>query len=654
MKKTFIFLALLMIIHSALAQNELYSAQQLQLDVKISSQIQLNRTPASEIEYINADLYMFPKDNWRQQVLEEETTPAAKKEEDLIRYRWENVQADRLTYLLESKVLADNKFKKITEKVSFPFSAGNEEKPYLNPTEYMDSDNPEIIKIASQIAEGQDDLFKLENDLANYVKNNVKYNLSTATAEVTQKASWVLKNKVGVCDEITTLFIAMNRAIGVPARYVSGVAYTNSPLFSEPWGSHAWAEVYFPEYGWVPFDITYEEFGYLDATHIEMMTTADAKQASTKFEWKARDINLNTGEMKIETKVITSEGDVEDNVKISPALLYDKAGFGSYNLVEAKIKNIKNYYVPVTVYLGNTQDIETISENPLHLVLEPNEEKNVLWIIKLSDELQRKYVYTFPIAVYTKLGDEGTTRFESDRSQSVYGYDEIKEYYSLKKEEIQKTYSRNIDVNCTPRNSFVYINESEIVRCTIKNSGNTMLEGLQVCMQKCQNMTLLIGQESKIEFSFRPEAEEIAAVMAKNKDISKIYNVPIEVLDIPRAEINSIENPSKVKYDDNYTLKFTLEQTSKSELENLTLKIINKKTEMNMDVDEFDRQLNVSANMIAKNLNEGNNTLSIKATYYDKKGRKYETTEEINVELTELTFFQRVMILIRGIAEAFY
>ena len=73
---------------------------------------------------------------------------------------------------------------------------------------------------------------------------------------MTEPATWVYDNRQGVCDELTGLFISMLRELGIPARFVSGVSYTNLPEFAKPWGGHGWAEVWFPDVGWVPFDVT--------------------------------------------------------------------------------------------------------------------------------------------------------------------------------------------------------------------------------------------------------------------------------------------------------------------------------------------------------------------------------------------------------------
>jgi transglutaminase-like putative cysteine protease len=56
----------------------------------------------------------------------------------------------------------------------------------------------------------------------------------------------------GVCQDFAHLFIACARAIGTPARYVSGY-YLRSDA-DEQVASHAWAEAYVQDLGWVGFD----------------------------------------------------------------------------------------------------------------------------------------------------------------------------------------------------------------------------------------------------------------------------------------------------------------------------------------------------------------------------------------------------------------
>ncbi len=65
----------------------------------------------------------------------------------------------------------------------------------------------------------------------------------------------VLALKAGVCQDFAHLFIAVARAMGVPARYVSG--YIHTPGAKEAAASHAWAEAWVGGRGWIGFDATH-------------------------------------------------------------------------------------------------------------------------------------------------------------------------------------------------------------------------------------------------------------------------------------------------------------------------------------------------------------------------------------------------------------
>ena len=70
----------------------------------------------------------------------------------------------------------------------------------------------------------------------------------------------VLKFKKGVCQDFAHLMITCIRAMGFPARYVSGYIETlpppGKPRMVGADASHAWVSVYFPDVGWVEYDPT--------------------------------------------------------------------------------------------------------------------------------------------------------------------------------------------------------------------------------------------------------------------------------------------------------------------------------------------------------------------------------------------------------------
>ena len=65
-----------------------------------------------------------------------------------------------------------------------------------------------------------------------------------------------LDSGAGVCQDFTHLMIGMARALGIPARYVSGFIHPDSERFRGFTQTHAWCELLFPSAGWVGFDPT--------------------------------------------------------------------------------------------------------------------------------------------------------------------------------------------------------------------------------------------------------------------------------------------------------------------------------------------------------------------------------------------------------------
>ncbi len=65
----------------------------------------------------------------------------------------------------------------------------------------------------------------------------------------------------GYCDYYATAFIVMARLVGLPARFATGYAVGRWLPAETAWlitesEAHSWPEVYFPDYGWIPFEPT--------------------------------------------------------------------------------------------------------------------------------------------------------------------------------------------------------------------------------------------------------------------------------------------------------------------------------------------------------------------------------------------------------------
>ena len=73
---------------------------------------------------------------------------------------------------------------------------------------------------------------------------------------------FVFDRKDGFCEQIAATMALMLRASGVPTRLVTGFGPGERNLFTGYWevrnsDSHAWVEVFYPDYGWIPYDPTF-------------------------------------------------------------------------------------------------------------------------------------------------------------------------------------------------------------------------------------------------------------------------------------------------------------------------------------------------------------------------------------------------------------
>jgi transglutaminase-like putative cysteine protease len=83
-----------------------------------------------------------------------------------------------------------------------------------------------------------------------------KFEYSKGLTNAASPITDVLETRKGVCQDFTHLMIGMARALGIPARYVSGLIHPDAGRFRGFTQTHAWCELLFPSAGWVGFDPT--------------------------------------------------------------------------------------------------------------------------------------------------------------------------------------------------------------------------------------------------------------------------------------------------------------------------------------------------------------------------------------------------------------
>lgn len=125
-------------------------------------------------------------------------------------------------------------------------------------------DLPGRVKtLASQITEGKTNPYDKAKAIESYLRTNYPYDLEVPAPPVNQDVAdyFLFDLKRGYCDYYATAMVVLTRASGVPARFVSGYApgtydAPNAQYIIRELNAHSWAEVFFPEIGWVEFEPT--------------------------------------------------------------------------------------------------------------------------------------------------------------------------------------------------------------------------------------------------------------------------------------------------------------------------------------------------------------------------------------------------------------
>ncbi|MEN8098242.1 MAG: transglutaminase-like domain-containing protein [Chloroflexota bacterium] len=123
-----------------------------------------------------------------------------------------------------------------------------------------------VRDLARTITAGAETPYDQAELLTHWLRDNLTYNDNiNAPPPGSDPIEYLLfESREGYCNYYATALAVMLRSIGVPARVVSG--YTQGTwvedgdfyrVFSDD--SHAWVEVFFPEYGWLEFEPTVTE-----------------------------------------------------------------------------------------------------------------------------------------------------------------------------------------------------------------------------------------------------------------------------------------------------------------------------------------------------------------------------------------------------------
>lgn len=147
------------------------------------------------------------------------------------------------------------------------FNVNNKDKRnmrFLVPGEYIESDSKEIITLANKITELCSSDMEKTKAIHDWVASNVAYDTEAYYSGNLHNygAIETMNEKKAVCNGYANLTAALNRAVGIKAKYVSGTAKNNMNNNSDKGIPHGWNET-FVDNKWIIQDVTWDA-GFTD------------------------------------------------------------------------------------------------------------------------------------------------------------------------------------------------------------------------------------------------------------------------------------------------------------------------------------------------------------------------------------------------------
>jgi len=152
------------------------------------------------------------------------------------------VRHERLTLGVERPHLAEVQLKDRERK-------GDLEPDKLVPVTGLPAD------LAAKVTEGMTAPLDKARAIYDYVFTTMRYD-KTGTGWGHGDVLYACDAKKGNCTDFHSLFIAMARSQGIPARFEIGFPLPPDKHMAEVAGYHCWADFFEPKHGWIPVDIS--------------------------------------------------------------------------------------------------------------------------------------------------------------------------------------------------------------------------------------------------------------------------------------------------------------------------------------------------------------------------------------------------------------
>jgi len=644
MKKAWVIIVFLLATTSVTAQGIVedfndFSSLDLQFDLDAKFRI-LKGSAESEVEFVSANLSFFPKDEFGLELLSFDimsSPPAAEVQgPDRISYTWTDTSSVNYIYGLSSTLRVRNYLTPVKEKLPFP-TQDPRFPEFTQATEFIDI-SPAIRRQAAELAAGEDDMYVVTFKIADWVERNVEYDLSTLTADVVQKSSWVLENRQGVCDELSNLFVSMVRSLGIPARFISGMAYTNLGF---KWGPHGWAEVYFPDKGWVPFDVTYGQYGWVDPSHVKLKQAADSGDASVRYLWRAHDIQFKSERINLTTTLVEKGKKLPEQIPFRVRPLVNNVGPGSFVPFEVTAINTKDIYFPEQFVVTKAQKLT--ERNVKRVLFKPGETKRIYWITEMPKDVEAGFTYFTFVEVEDYYHGTARTNISYSLRGDIFTKEQAESLIAGLLEGQDASTTKNVGLECSSVD-YAFSYEDIIVTCDVKNKIQEFIRDLEVCVfADCKITDLSVGQEKNMQFTISNLEGGIRSIdiTALNPNTNVRDNLLINIIDDPDLVVTNFDVPPIVDYSRPFDISFIMSVSAPVHSVNININ--------NQDVTIIPELISSKKVVISGRGSEyvKRGTANVTITFKDRNDKTYTFRQGAPLKVQNIPVFVRILLWLR-------
>lgn len=300
--------------------------------------------------------------------------------------KWEEVEGTVIPYEIRIKVRRDSFSHAITS-----VTRGSDKAMLKHGT--LTATSKEIKQKSAALTKGSESDLESVLRLAQWINENVEYDIHYSQDKLDKTAPQVFKKKRGTCDELSHLFITMARSVGLPTREVSGLAFNG-----DIWGFHSWSEVKLQD-RWVPVDATNMQIGFVDATHLAFARDYD----DAKFEQKIA--RMGEGAFTVQDhsmdvriwKASRLDSRITVAFQAEPAEVPPQWDFE----LKAEVKNISGSYIAGPVRIIIPEDFQSGESPQKTFLLAPGEKTTLRWKVTSGAGQSAEGAYFYKLGAIT-------------------------------------------------------------------------------------------------------------------------------------------------------------------------------------------------------------------------------------------------------------